>query len=237
MRSRLILEEGQREKFKNDVQQIRDLFFERIEPIFADAENEAETYTEKLNEEVGESINWGGDNAPDPEDAEEAVWDAGVERYKLLSTMRNRTLVMWISCMCQVWEQQLHSFILHEALMEGITYDEKFKGSGFKFIQDVLMWHDIKIKKFKSWKYIYEMRLLVNAVKHGPGDSEKKLRAIRPDFFNNHGFDVMKFRSSTLLEDTLQVHNDDFDNYYKAIIDFWNEFPEEAYSDAEFIES
>lgn len=239
MKSVLILDYRQRDKFKYDIQQIRNLFFERIEPTFSKAEDEAEAYTQRLHEEVGENVNWGEDNAPDPEGMEEAVLNDGLERYKLLSTMRNRTLVMWISCMCQVWEQQLYSFILHEAYMQGIKYDDKFKGKGFEFIQDVLEWHSIKYNAFKKWDKMHEMRLMVNTVKHGPGRSESELRTIRPDFFDDHGFDVLKFRNSTLLESTLQIKNNDFENYYLAILNFWDEFPERAYSntDVEFVDS
>ncbi|MBW7572489.1 hypothetical protein [Caproiciproducens faecalis] len=229
MRSELYLYDRLRKKYKRDLTNIIDLYFERIEPTFKDPEKEAEEYTNNLNEEVGTSINWGADDAPDPCDAQEAVWQAGVERYELLSSMQYRTLGLWISCMCQVWEQQLYSFILHEAKLEGIIYDEGDMKSGFKFVSETLTWHGVNYKEVQNGK-IEELRELVNVLKHGKGRSEENLRILRPDFFNCNGTDVLKKRNATLLEPTLQIKDTDFKNYHNALMEFWDEFPEYAYS-------
>lgn len=41
MKSQLYLHKDLREKYINDLKQIKELFFERISPIFAEAEKEA----------------------------------------------------------------------------------------------------------------------------------------------------------------------------------------------------
>lgn len=62
------------------------------------------------------------DSMIDPSDYVETVQEAAFEKYEILSLMQYRNISMWISCMCQVWEQQLFSFVYHEALSEGIKY-------------------------------------------------------------------------------------------------------------------
>jgi hypothetical protein len=59
-------------------------------------------------------------------------------------------------------------------------------------------------------------------------------RKIRPDYFEyNIGtekYDLISMYHSTLLEETLQVKDQDFANYYDAIKDFWNELPDCMYT-------
>lgn len=229
MKSHLYLPEKTREKMKSQLSDMGQLYFERIEPLFSSAEEEADQYTKQLHYEIGASINWGGDNAPDPEGYEEMVWEAGIARYELLDSMRYRTICMWICCLCQTWEQQLYSWIIHEARMEGITYDDKYLAGGFSFVSDVLECHEVDYKTVKAGK-IEELRLLVNVLKHGKGRSEKALRDIRPNLFIRNGHDVMRYHNSTLIEPTLSVSNQDFRDYLDALLTFWSEFPENAYS-------
>lgn len=42
--------------------------------------------------------------------------------------------------------------------------------------------------------------------------------------------DKLKFHKTTLLEETLNITNKDFDKYYEALTSFWDELPERMYS-------
>lgn len=71
-------------------------------------------------------------------------------------------------------------------------------------------------------------------IKHSEGRSEKELRNIRPDYFElDTGvgkYDLISLYHSTLLEASLQIKDQDFIDYYNALVNFWNELPEWMYA-------
>ena len=86
----------------------------------------------------------------------------------------------------------------------------------------------------KSWKEIQELRLLVNVLKHSEGKSERKLRDIRPGYFqqNIDGkiYDIMSFSHSSLREQSLLIKDEDFKKYFDALVQFWTDIPERMYT-------
>lgn len=233
MKSQLYLHQGLRKKYIKDLTQIKELFFERIQPIFAEAEKEATVYQNKLWENIMKQP-CDEDCAIDPSDFVETVHEAAFEKYEILSLMQYRNISMWISCSCQVWEQQLFSFVYHEALSEGIKYNEADLKKGFGFSKEVFEWHQQPFENLACWPKIKELRALVNVIKHSEGYSEQKLRKLRPDYFEHDigvgKYDLLSLYHSTLLEATLQIEDKDFNDYYSALISFWNELPERMYT-------
>ena len=234
MKSQLYLDRDLRKKYIKDLTQINDLYFERIQPIFADAEKEAANYQNKLWEDLMNKPCCSEDDVLDPADYVDAVQEAGFEKYEILSLMHYRNISMWISCLCQVWEQQLFSFVYHEAQSEGIKYDEADLKRGFAFSKEVFEWHEQPFETLDCWPKIKELRALVNVIKHSEGDSEQKLRKMRPDYFEQDTgagkYDLLSLYHSTLLEATLQIKDQDFIDYYEALVAFWNELPENMYT-------
>ncbi|XFO65318.1 hypothetical protein SPSIL_014270 [Sporomusa silvacetica DSM 10669] len=87
----------------------------------------------------------------------------------------------------------------------------------------------------KCWPKIKELRLVVNIIKHAEGDSANKLRKLRPDYFKwpdglDFGRDKLEFYKSSLLEETLNLSNNDFEEYYNTLIAFWDELPERMFN-------
>lgn len=234
MKSQLYLYRDLRKKYIRDLTQIKDLYFERIQPIFADAEKEAEDYQNKLWKDLMNKPCYSEEDVIDPSDYVDAVQEAGFEKYEILSLMNYRNISMWISCLCQVWEQQLFSFVYHEAQSEGIKYDEADLKRGFAFSKEVFEWHEQPFESLTCWPKIKELRALVNVIKHSEGDSEQKLRKMRPDYFEQDTavgkYDLLSLYHSTLLEATLQIKDQDFIDYYDALVVFWNELPERMYT-------
>ncbi|MCL2865811.1 MAG: hypothetical protein FWE25_09755 [Lachnospiraceae bacterium] len=218
----LFLCERQREGFKSDLSNIKELFFERVYPPFSKAELEAE----QLRDEMWNDINCktvSDENVSfDPSEFIDFIQEQAYSKYEILNLMRYRTLGMWISCMCQVWEQQLYTFIVQEERHMGSKFLDSVKKRGFGFVKDVFELHGQNLDNMKSWKKLNELRLLVNVIKHSEGDSEKKLRKLRPDYFQyNDGvdnIDLLKLFNSTLLETTLQINEKDFIDYFDALI-------------------
>ena len=228
MRSQLYLHSQIRQKYINQIKWIYDLYVERIEPTFANPEEEAYEYMDKLSRDMMYS----SAAEDDPNGCLQTIYDFGVEHFEILSSMQFRTLGMWISCMSQVWEQQLYSFIMHEATMEGIVYVDN--DATFAFSDEVLKAHSIYYGRIQHG-IIDEMRDVVNVLKHGQGPSEKRLRKKRPELFIRDGRDVLANNNATLLEPSLQITTEDFKKYCDALIEFWEKVPEYVYSKDDYI--
>ena len=233
MRSQLYLCEPLRRQYIDDLVTIKAMFIERIQPIFADPESEAEKYKEELWESIMNRP-CGEDDWTDPGNYVDFVQDKAIERYEILSLMKYRNIGMWISCLCQVWEQQLFSFIIHEAEQEGLKYDPADIKRGFAFTNEAFKFHQQRFEDMPVWIKIKELRLLVNVIKHAQGDSEEKLRRIRPDYFIQDlcgtKYDPMSLYHTTLLEPTLMIKEQDFIDYFDVLVQFWRNLPERMYS-------
>lgn len=230
MCAQLYLDDSLRKKYIDDLTILKDMFFERVQPAFANAESEANAYKDELWKSITNQLCEVDDNV---DLSDEAVWveEESFERYKLLSLMHYRNLAAWICNLCQVWEQQLYAFIVREAQSERLKYDDKEIKSGFKFSKAVFEWHQQPFCKMSMWKKIQELRWLVNVIKHAEGDSEQNLRKVRPEFFKYEGYDLMSLYHTSLLETTLMVKEQDFRDYYKALVEFWMALPERMYTE------
>jgi len=225
MKSELYLYEKLRSKYIDDLKHIKSFFDEKVYPIIATPDQEAEDYKKQLQNDLHDQVF----NENVNEDLIYFIEESALKRFELLYLMRYLNICMWISCLCQTWEQQLLTFILSSANQYGIPYNVECMD--LCFIKDVFKWHQQPITKLKCWKKIEELRLLVNVIKHAEGDSEKKLRVRRPDYFyrettEREKVDLMKIFHTSLLEPTLSVSEKDFDDYYKALDAFWRELPE-----------
>ena len=80
----------------------------------------------------------------------------------------------------------------------------------------------------------HRLGMLVNVIKHAEGDSEQRLRKIRPDLFTQNFFgtdyDMTSLYHTTLLEPTLAISDADFVAYYDALVQFWDQLPERMYT-------
>ena len=227
-KTELYLYSQQRKIFKKDISNIKELFFERILPVFANAEQEAEEYQDTLWNNLMEQPCYCEDDIIDPADFVDKIQEEGYNKYELLTLMHYRTIGMWVACMCQVWEQQLFSFVVQEERNNHMKYADDDKKRGFEFSKEVFEYHNQPFENMKCWIKIRELRLLVNVIKHAEGRSESQLRKIRPDFFTyNHGtgdIDLLDLYHSTLLEPTIQIKEQDFVEYHDALIAFWTSY-------------
>lgn len=109
----------------------------------------------------------------------------------------------------------------------------------FGEVKKIFELHCVKFEETESWAKIREMRLLVNTIKHGDGDSAKRLRKIRPDYFELDiikGTDTLELAGAVLLDSySLMVEEQDFRSYVGATETFWDEMPERAYSNVDSI--
>lgn len=211
------------EKHKEELSVVQE-YFERTKVNFDNIENEADEHAEfiYLNTSGAED-----DQASLAEFAEEE----GYERYKTLALMKSNHLLMTISMLYHIWEQQLIKFCIKE-----LSSDIKFEKKSLDYydVKNIFEMHGIKIEEKNAWKKLRELKALVNTIKHGDGDSANKLRKIRPDFFNIDflkNTDTLELHESVLLDEySLQVEESDFNDYIRATKEFWDEMPERAYA-------
>jgi hypothetical protein len=219
------------ENHKEELSLVED-YYNRTKPQFENIEKEVDDYANSLYK------NYPGTEYTDEASVAEWATEQGIKRYETLSTMRSNHLLMTISMLYHIWEQQLIRFTIRE-LRHYIRFDEK--SVEYEDVQKIFELHGVDIARTKSWGKIRELKFLVNTIKHADGPSANKLRKIRPDFFEleakiTHGIDVLKLHGAVLLDSfSLQVKEGDLYDYIKATKNFWDEMPERAYSNTEII--
>ena len=221
--SQLYLWNKLRELKKEELILLKDMYYERIKPSFENAEGEADEHYRDVYDDIISSYH-PDYNDIDPYDAYECARNSSIEEYEKLSLMRYNALVLWISLVCQTWEQQLIKFIKSEMKNDGYSFDDT--GFDFNDIKEAFLLHNTNLEQLDSWSIIKELRWLVNVIKHGDGTSGKKLRKIRPDIFKCeyiNGTDLLKLYDTSLLEETLKVTDEDLEKYINEPTDNLND--------------
>jgi hypothetical protein len=197
---------------------------ERIIPLssqlneMADAV-EKQAYDQQMSQPVGED--YSGDGS---EEAEYA-FNVGLEFYEDISDIYQGTLNLFAAGLFHVTEQQLAD------LTRDVSFD--IEGTDTK-MENVVGWcrqhFQIDLAQFPSWPRIEELRLVANTTKHAEGSSERQLRELRPELFQNpvlrrHDPNKPVFRMPVHLPlggDGLYVTGDDFRKYHKAVLDLFD---------------
>ncbi len=211
-------------KHKDELSVVKE-YFERTKVVFNNIESDAEKHAEFIY------LNTSG-TEDDQASLAEFAEEKGYELYETLALMKSNHLLMTISMLYHIWEQQLIKFCIKE-----LSNDIKFEKKSLEYsdVKNIFEIHGIKIEEKKSWKKLRELKALVNTIKHGDGDSANKLRKIRPDFFKIdflEDTDTLELHESVLLDEySLQVEESDFYDYIRATKEFWDEMPERAYAD------
>jgi hypothetical protein len=210
-------------------------YFNKTKVQFENIEKEANSHAEEIfsafsNENI------------DSFTAAEWATEKGMEMYETLSIIKLNHLLMTISMLYHIWEQQLVRFTIRE-LRHYLTFREK--ALSYKEVQKVFQLHGVNIIDTMSWGKIQELKSLSNTIKHGDGDSAAKLRKIRPDFFRRNvisdlddidEIDSLEMGGSVLLDQySLQVNEQDLYTYINATRDFWDEMPERAYANVDIV--
>ncbi|MEK4086086.1 hypothetical protein [Psychrobacillus sp. FSL K6-1415] len=219
------------ESYKKELSMVTD-YYNRTKPVFGDSEKEATEYANHIYEAFP------ANEDTDPAMVAEFAFEEGLRQYEVLEVMKRNHLLMTISMLCQIWEQQLIKFTMSE-----LNNFLEFRNNALSFndAKKVFETHGLKVEERVSWNNIREMRMLVNTIKHGEGGSARRLRAVRPDFFEHEhddlkGTDTLELAGSVLLDSySLNVKEDDFAKYVTSTEAFWEGMPERAFSDTDSI--
>lgn len=126
------------EHHQNDINLIGD-YYGRTLVVFKDINKEAEKYAEELY------ANYPATEETDPASVAEWAHDEGIERYQTLLVMKSNHLLMSVSLLYHVWEQQLIKFTLRE-LQRYFKLDKK--SMSFSDVLLIFRIHGVELKLF-----------------------------------------------------------------------------------------
>lgn len=133
--------------------------------------------------------------------------------------------LMNICCLSETWEQDLYNFLKEKGLIEIFSNDYRYTKRVFEQAYPTC--------PISNYPKIEEMRALVNAIKHGEGNSLTNIRRLTADsiladsnlgFADENGNIIKKkqieFDCNTLTSRTLKVDGK-LQIYSDAIVEFW----------------
>lgn len=235
MRTGLFLNERQRDRFIRELMDNYLIFEKQICSVLS-SDSETDALDFQNNRLLGNREAFFDDhyqNCSDEEDYFIAIESEVYRYYTFLNDAKYRTLAMWICCTCQLWEQQILSFLCQEISNMDLLGSEKkncfmkrYKNlSSWKYVTQLLNDCNINIAGMDCSGKIDEMRLLVNVLKHSEGKSEDKLREKNPDIFLIDGKDLLPMHHTSLGYPVLNLSIDNLKEYNEALIEFWENIP------------
>jgi hypothetical protein len=151
-----------------------------VVPIFDTLSQRADEIADAEFKRLG-SLPDGEDCDGDMGDLAEAAQDKGQVFYDTMIAIRQTTLNLFAAGLFHLLEQQLADLCRDGAFHVPPPSDTKLKV--------VATWYreyfDLDLTSLPSWPMIEQLRLISNSVKHGEGGSAAKLRALRPDLFQD----------------------------------------------------
>jgi hypothetical protein len=218
-----------RQRFIPQINAFCDVIINRINPTFANIEQEADGVAQAEFERLGH-MPAEDDNIWDMSDIAEKAQEAGLNHYQAITNVHQGIINLSVAALYHLFEQQLLLFhrrqVLHTSEENVITLInlEEFKGR--------LSEGGLDLENLSSWPRINELRLVANSVKHAEGKSTERLRKLRPDLFENP---ILKDEASNWLASSPDIYMplggediyltiDDLDLYRSSLLSFWNEF-------------
>lgn len=200
----------------------------RILPTFSGIEQEAERASADAWDAFMSAPGTGDE---DPSVFAEAAENVGIERYLLLSGIRQGAINLFAVALFHAFEQQFILFGRRELLSPIEENEESLLN--LRALRERLATVDVDIEAFDSWGQIDELRLLSNVVKHAEGQSSRALHAKRPALFKAPGLpDFGQWNLARprvfqpLLGEDVYVSVEDVRRFRDALTKFWSEFSE-----------
>ena len=210
--------------FIKEIENYSKLINKRILPSFNNLEKEADEIEKHVFEDMSKSCN----EFIDLSEVADVATEAAIDCYITQKDLRHGILNVFAIALYHLFEQQCIFFLrrgllsVNEQKNEKLVKLEKFESRLEKY--------GIKIKDFKSYKKVDELRLVANVAKHAEGISSKKLKSMRPDLFENPdcSSNIYNLKNNIsvykpLFGQDLYVSSVDLDSYAKSIKDFWKE--------------
>lgn len=129
----------------------------------------------------------------------EAAQEQGQLYYETMIGLRQATINLLATGLFHLLEQQLAKLVSDSIFQDYNPPDAD--------LTQVVHWYRkhmaLDLKTFRQWPIIEELELVANAVKHGKGRSEIKLRPLRPVLFQNPSLPKKGFAGTALAHEPL----------------------------------
>jgi hypothetical protein len=236
MISQLYVPEITRQHLKGEIQSFVLIYTQKLLPVFGDIESDAESLANDFYDTFMKQP--ANDDSIDPSSIADQATDLGIENYFFLSMGKYNLTATWHATLYQLWEQQVRLFLFREISHVKVLQFQSFCTT-IAEIKETFACHNVNVHALASWPKVDELRLLCNVIKHGDGDSAKKLRKVNPAIFKKEAtllgeerhIDSMDTYRTTLLNETLALDQISLAKYKEALLSFWDELPERNYSD------
>lgn len=230
--------------FCYDIKRICELYKEKITKAFEDPQRSADELQKKMLEHPDEYC----EGIQDESDFSYMMEKRIFHEYDIIKDMQYRTRLLWICCILEIWEQNLSSCIVQDLNNSRVNEGDKLTDSQannlynglstFKLLFSNRMFEKSNrkctleglnakcvLEEFPRYKEIEELNYLVNAIKHGQGQSLDNLYKRYPKYrIKGQGIHEM-FAETTIFTQTLNVNDDDFFRFGDVLIDFWRWIP------------
>lgn len=222
-----------RESFAEQIHTFCEVFEERVLHVFSNAETEAEEAAEREYQRLGSLPS--GEYGPEieMEEAAESAQEAGLAHYEMLIAANQTFLNLAAAALYHMFEQQLLVFHRRQVLQPSEEYDQKLSTDLGAFFKKLVA-GGITVNALPAWAIVEELKLAANTIKHGEGQSARRLRDVCPRLFTPptlHGtqWETTYFHgtvSQPLAGTDIFVTTDDLRRYRYALTAFWAEFGE-----------
>ena len=224
-----------RKVFVREIEWTRRSVFDHILPSFPDPSTDAD----KARDAAWEmAMSQPSDGSDDPASYADWAEEKGLETYLGITRMRQAAANLSAAMLWHLLEQQMLFFHMRQVLKihEEQEVREKPKTRGQLFRLDEfhqrLDASGCSMKVLPSWPKVDELRLVANAVKHGPGKSLDDLFEIRPDLLilpKSETLNLPLRQSLAWVEkpaggEDIYVGDADLAAYFDAVTSLWEEF-------------
>lgn len=209
------------------VEAFSNCFKQRVLPSFDNLSQEADQVANKAWDRLG---SYATENT-DPADLADRAFEKGLDFYQTMTEMAQGIRNLFAVGLYHLFEQQVLYF--HRSELLGFQEENDPKLFKTKEAFERLATHGIHIDQFRSWRRIWELQTLANAIKHADGVSCEALKKLRPDLFCHPearelgapylpGLKVLQ----PLAGEAIYVTGEAFDEYVTTVKGFWGEWAE-----------
>jgi hypothetical protein len=228
MKPEIYMWEGTREHLLERHDAYVEALKERVFPIFADIDSEAETFTDDKYQELMSLPCW--DENTDPSIIAEMAQDAGIAKYETLGFLKHEMLLGALAGLYHLWERSLRDFLEHEFrhwMRREIVHKCAWEANIGR-IYELLASFGWDVRHEPFFAEMDACRLIVNVYKHGKGTSIAEPTSKYPKYLRHPlGLDIDDAFGRELLDhEDLKVLVSDILQMAASFRQFWQQFPE-----------
>lgn len=168
----------------------------------------------------------------DPGSFEEDAYGEGVEFYRLLSELRDQTILSMVAGIFQNWDKELRSWLTEEfhRWCRSSLIEANIWSANFDQIIGLVKSLGLAQPDAEYLKTLSACRYVVNVYKHGKGSSLQSLKENHPEFFPRLADQRLPLDLDFIDHRYLAVTTEQLRFFSDAVVGFWMGVPEKIHS-------